>query len=111
MIIYYWAPCLNKVGTYKSTIHSAIALAKYSKKNKIRVINSCGEWNEQRDFFEEHDVELIDLGFNYFKYLPKLGFFGSRFSYLIIFITSFIPLLKIILNHRPDFLIILHCHY
>ena len=106
MIIYYWAPCLNKVGTYKSTIHSAIALAKYSKKNKIRVINSCGEWNEQRDFFEEHDVELIDLGFNYFKYLPKLGFFGSRFSYLIIFITSFIPLLKIILNHRPDFLII-----
>lgn len=106
MIIYYWAPCLNKVGTYKSTMHSAIALAKYSKKNKIRVINSCGEWNEQRDFFEEHDVELIDLGFDYFKYLPKLGFFGSRFSYLIIFITSFIPLLKIILNHRPDFLII-----
>ena len=38
--------------------------------------------------------------------MPKLGFFGSRFSYLIIFITSFIPLLKIILNHRPDFLII-----
>ena len=41
-------------------------------------------------FFEEHDVELIDLGFNYFKYLPKLGFFGSRFSYLIIFITLFL---------------------
>ena len=53
MIIYYWSPCLYKVGTYKSTINSAISLAKYShKKNKIRVINSCGEWNEQKEFFK-----------------------------------------------------------
>ena len=53
--------------------------SKIFKKNKIRVINSCGEWNEQRDFFEEHDVELIDLGFDYFKYLPKLGFLEVDF--------------------------------
>lgn len=105
MIIYYWAPCLNKVGTYKSTINSAIALAKYSKKHKIRVINSCGEWNEQRIFFEKNNVELIDLGFNYFKYLPKLGFIGSRLSNIIIFITSLIPLSKIMSNHKPDFFI------
>jgi len=29
--ILYWAPCLNKVGTYYSTINSAISIEKYSK--------------------------------------------------------------------------------
>ena len=107
MIIYYWSPCLNKVGTYKSTINSAVSLARYSKEyKKIKVINSCGEWNEQKNFFSENNIEVIDFGFNYFRYLPKVGFFGSRFSYLIIFITSFIPLLRIFIKDRPDYLII-----
>ena len=46
--IYYWSPCLNKVGTYKSTINSAISLAKYSKNYKIKIINSCGEWDDEK---------------------------------------------------------------
>ena len=49
--IYYWSPCLNKVGTYKSTINSAISLAKYSKKYEIKIINSCGEWNDEKKKF------------------------------------------------------------
>lgn len=107
MIIYYWSPCLYKVGTYKSTINSAISLAKYShKKNKIRVINSCGEWNEQKEFFQKSNVEVINFGFNYFKYLPKTGYLSSRFSYLIIFLTSFIPLLKVLSKEKPDYLVI-----
>ena len=37
--IYYWSPCLTKVGTYKSTINSAISLAKYSKNNyQIKIL-------------------------------------------------------------------------
>lgn len=107
MIIYYWSPCLTKVGTYKSTIHSMISLAKYSsKRNKIKIINSCGEWNEQKDFFKRSNIEVVDFGFNYFRYLPKTGFIGSRFSYLIIFFTSLIPLIKIILKEKPDYLIL-----
>ena len=45
--IYYWAPCLNSVGTVISTINSANAINQYSKKtNEAYIINSCGEWNE-----------------------------------------------------------------
>lgn len=107
MVIYYWSPCLEKVGTYKSTINSAISLAKYSGINrKIKVINSCGEWNEKRVFLNKNNVELIDFGYNYFKFLPKSGFIGSRISYSIIFLTSLIPLLKIFFRDRPDYLII-----
>ena len=29
--VFYWSPCLNKVGTVVSTKNSAIALAKYKK--------------------------------------------------------------------------------
>ena len=107
MIIYYWSPCLEKVGTYKSTINSAISMAKYSDiTKKIKVINSCGEWNEQKEFFKKFNIEVISFGYNYFKYLPKNGYISSRFSYLIIFLTSFIPLLKILLRNKPDFLVI-----
>jgi len=107
MKIYYWSPCLNKVGTYKSTINSAISLAKYSKKKReIKIINSCGEWNEQKKFLNKNNIQVVNFGYDYFKYLPKLGFFGSRFSYLIIFILSFIPLLRILIKEKPDYLVI-----
>ena len=47
--IYYWAPCLTKVGTYKATINSAISLSKFSKENiSVKIINTCGEWNSKR---------------------------------------------------------------
>ena len=47
--VYYWSPCLHKVGTYKSTINSAISLARYSKDiYNVKVINICGEWNEKK---------------------------------------------------------------
>ena len=60
--IYYWSPCLEKVGTYKSTVNSAISLAKYSNnKSLIKVINVCGEWDNERNKFYEYNIELIDL--------------------------------------------------
>ena len=90
--IYYWSPCLTKVGTYKSTINSAISLAKYSKNNyQIKIINACGEWNDCRELFSLNKIELIHFGFNYFKYLPKTGFVASRLSYLIIILSSIFP--------------------
>ena len=105
--VYYWSPCLNKVGTYKSTINSAISLARYSKDiYNVKVINICGEWNEKKKLFNENDVEVIDFGYNFFDFLPKKGFFSSRISYIIIIIVSIISLLKLLIRDKPDYLIL-----
>ena len=105
--VFYWSPCLNKVGTFKSTINSALSISKYSKeKLSIKIINACGEWNEQKDFFLQNNIQIINLGLDYFKYLPKLGFLKSRFSYILIFLLSFIPLLKLLRKEKPEFIII-----
>ena len=92
--IYYWSPCLNKVGTVISTKNSAISIAKY-KKNEFnaKLINACGEWDEYRTDLVKHGVDVIDLNIKYFRYLPKTGYIPSRLSYVIIFIFSFFPLL------------------
>ena len=104
--IYYWSPCLNRVGTLTSTINSAIAMSKYSKKTyKITLINSCGEWDNYYSKLNSSNIEVIDLGFKYFKYLPKEGYFKSRLSYFIIFLFSFMPLLKLLKKSKPDYLI------
>ncbi len=104
--ICYWAPCLNKVGTYKAVVNSALSLSKYSKNSfEIYIINACGEWDEEKNFFIKNNIKVINLNFNYFSYLPKIGFLNSRFSYLIIFILSIIPLFKFLSKIKPDFLI------
>ena len=51
--IYYWSPCLNPVGTIKSTLNSAIALSKFNKNYNIKIINACGEWNNHKNIFEK----------------------------------------------------------
>ena len=104
--IYYWSPCLSKVGTYTSTINSAISLSNYSrKKYQIKIINTCGEWNDSEALFEKNNVEVVHLGLNYFKYLPKTGYLGSRISYLVIFLTSMFPLIKLRRKDKPDFFV------
>ena len=106
--ILYWAPCLNKVGTYYSTINSAISIEKYSKGSfKPVIINVCGEWNESEDLLKQNNVEIIQFyKKNFFKYLPKNGFLRSRFSYLTIAILSIIPLIKFLNKNKNEILII-----
>ena len=105
--IYYWSPCLNKVGTVISTKNSAISIAKY-KKNEFdaKLINACGEWDEYKTELAKYGVDVIDLNIKYFRYLPKNGYIPSRLSYLIIFIFSFFPLLFLLKKEKPDFIII-----
>jgi glycosyltransferase involved in cell wall biosynthesis len=104
--LYYWSPCLSKVGTYKSTINSAISLAKFSKNRySVKVINVCGEWDEEKDVFKKNNIELVDLSFKYFKFLPKSGFLKSRLSNLIIVLLSLVPLTKLLKKNKPDYLI------
>ncbi len=104
---FYWSPCLNPVGTIKSTLNSAIALSKYSRDYEVVLINVCGEWNDYRKILNKNSIELIDLTFNYFKFLPKTGYIGSRISYILIFLISFFPLLFLLKKKKPN-TIILH---
>ena len=105
--IYYWSPCLTKIGTYKSTINSAISLAKYSKDLvSVKVINICGEWDSEIDFLKKNNVGIINLGLKYFNFLPKTGYIKTRFSYLVIIFFSIIPLIKLLLKKKPDFLLV-----
>ena len=105
--IYYWSPCLDKVGTVNSTINSAISLSKYYKSDfKVYLINSCGEWDDYEEIFSSNGVNIINFKLKYYKYLPKKGYFSSRFSYIIIFLLSLFPLLKILKKNKPDFIIV-----
>jgi len=90
--IFYWSPCLDRVGTIISTINSAISLSKYDKNNDVKIINVCGEWDQYKEMLNNNSINLVDLNFKYFKILPKKGFFSSRFSYIVIYILSFFPL-------------------
>lgn len=106
--VLYWAPCLNKVGTYYSTINSAIALQKYSRSNfKPVIINVCGEWNDSEILFKENDIEVIKFcKKNYFKFLPKDGFLKSRLSYIVIILLSIMPLVRLLIKNKDNLLII-----
>ena len=104
--IFYWSPCLDRVGTVISTINSAISLSKYNKNNDVRIINACGEWDQYKELLNKNSICLIDLNFKYFKVLPKRGFISSRFSYIIIYLLSFF--LYILLKKEQPKKIVLH---
>ena len=106
-VVYYWSPFLTKIATIKSVYNSAISLTKYSEKYKAIIINVCGEWNEEKKILEANSISCIDLvSFNYHKYLPKRGYFFSRFSLFVIVLISFIPLIILLLKKKPNFFII-----
>jgi glycosyltransferase involved in cell wall biosynthesis len=104
--VYYWAPCLDKVGTVKSTLNSAISLSKYSNRFNVSIINVFGEWDEYADILIQNRIRKINIFINIYSLLPKKGYFASRLSYIIISLISFIPLIFIIKKNKPDFLLI-----
>lgn len=108
MQIYYWCPFLTKIATIDAVKNSAIALKKYSNDSQnltVKILNSFGEW----DFFKNnnfnigvHEMQKI----NAYNFFPKNGLFYSRFTFIIIFILNFFPLLKLIKKQKPDYIII-----
>ena len=108
MQIYYWCPFLSNVATINSVKSSATAIKKYFGKtydNNVVILNSCGEWSFLKNNILNIKIENI-LPIDFYKYLPKLGFIQSRFSFIIIFLTNFFPLLFNIKKNKPNFLII-----
>ena len=104
--IFYWSPCLTPVGTIKSTMNSAVSISEYGKdKFKVTIINACGEWDDYINYFKEKNINVINLSFKFFRYLPKHGYLKSRLSFILIYIFCFIPLIKILLKNKPEFLI------
>ena len=105
--VFYWSPCLSNIGTINSTINSANGLNKYfNKKYEIYIINCCGVWSEYKEILYNKGIKIINLNFNYYNFLPKKGFFLSRISYLIIFLLSFFPLIRILKRYQPNFIIL-----
>ncbi len=103
--IFYWSPCLNPVGTVISTINSSLSISKYSQEFEVSILNTCGEWDKFRSEFTRENIEVLDIGPKYFKFLPKNGFIQSRLSYIFIFLFSFIPLLIILKKKKPNLII------
>ncbi len=104
--IYYWTPSISKVGTIKTTLNSAIALAKFQKDYEIKILNVFGEWSKYKVFLKRYNVEVEDLTFDYYNFLPKKGFLLSRLSYIIIILISLFPLIIFLRKKKPEFLII-----
>jgi len=106
--VYYWSPFLTHVATISAVIESAKSLKKYSKKYDPVIIDACGEFESYKKTLIENQIKIVNLTtIKYFKFLPKNGFFKSRFSYVLIFLFSFIPLYKVIKKKKPDYFI---CH-
>lgn len=104
--VYYWSPYLTNVATIKAVVNSAISLKKYSKKYEPFIINSCGEFDVYSEELKKNNVKMLNLIlFNYHKFLPTKGLIQSRFSFLMIFIISFLPLLFLVKSKKPDYFI------
>ncbi len=105
--IFYWCPFLNKVATVKAVINSCVGIKKYSNLNEPTILNAVGEFNEFKNKIKSENIDIIDLRKkNIYDKLPKLGFFKSRLSYIIIFFLSYRGLKNIIINKKPDYLIV-----
>ena len=103
--IYYWSPCLTHVGTIKSTLNSSIALAKYNSNYEVILLNVFGEWNTYKKYLNKKGIKVKNLSFSFKHLLPKYGFIQSRFSYILISLISFIPLLILLKKKKPDYII------
>jgi len=105
--IFYWSPFLVSIATPKAVVNSAKALKAYGENYECSIINFFGEFNSFQEDLKSKNINLINF-FNkkLIKFLPKHGKIQSRFSFILIFVLSFLPLKKLITNHKPDYLIV-----
>ena len=78
----------------------------YGSNYDVSVLNFFGEFNSQK-FNKTNKFNFINYyNLNLLKYLPSEGFIKSRFSFIVMFILGFFPLIKILKKKKPDYLII-----
>ena len=102
--LFYWGPFIDdNIGTKKAIFNSALAINKFSEKYKSTIINSIGEWDNDR---KNNLVNFLDFQNKNYKKLPRFGFIKSRISFIIIFIKCFWKLKKVLKKERPEYLIV-----
>tara|TARA_B100000959_G_scaffold118945_1_gene125069 strand:+ start:65 stop:1207 length:1143 start_codon:yes stop_codon:yes gene_type:complete len=106
MKIFYWSPFLSNIATVDAVTKSINSILTYDKYKKFKpyIIDATGEWD-----LKKHKVSNINIiklyNKNYFKNLPKGGYFKSRISQTLIFLLNFIKLKKLIKKENPEFFI------
>ncbi len=105
--IYYWSPFLSPIATPKAVINSATSLMRYSSSYESNIINFFGEFNFYKNQQKKEKIRFVDYySDKLVKKLPYKGKLKSRFSFIIIFLMSIFPLLKVLKKEKPDYLII-----
>lgn len=105
--VFYWSPYIGKIATVKSVINSAVSLKKdKSNYNIISIINCFGEWNQFKQKFKENKLSIINLQ-NLIRFqISSYGFLKSRFIFLATFFITYFKLKKIIIEKKPNYLIV-----
>ena len=103
--VFYWCPYLSHVATINNVINSAVSLAKYNKKYQISLLETIGEWQFAKSNLKTSNIHIEKLTKLTLK-SHKVGFIKSRIYLLYLFIVNFFPLLNILKNKKPDFIII-----
>ena len=104
--IYYWCPFVGNIATIKAVINSARSLVKYSnKKFSPLIINSCGEWDDYKEYFEKKKIRLKNFD-NFYSIDKNIsGYVKSRITYVKVFLSCFFLLKKLLKNDKPEYLI------
>jgi len=103
--IFYWSPITSQIATKKAVINSANSLLRYSSNYDVTIINVTGEFNKS-DFSSEN-IRIYNLNNKLLKkkFIGK-GFFRTRLEMIYIFLNSFFPLIKLLREKKPDYVII-----
>ena len=105
--IFYWSPSLVSIATNDAVINSAYSLSRYDASYKTYILNFFGEFERFKEKILKKNIKTIDhFNKSFFKFLPKHGKINSRFSFIIIFLMSFLPLKQLLKREQPDYLII-----
>ena len=107
--IMYWSPSLVNIATNKAVLNSALSLKRFKKKEQYEcsLINFFGEFDFSKGIAEDNKINLINcFSKKFYKFLPRHGKIKSRFSFVLMFFVSFLPLKNLIKRTKPDFLII-----
>ena len=104
MKIFYWSPFTSHVATIKAVINSAYGLNKCFK-IQTTLINALGEWKPFHKDIKLKKIKIINNKFNSSVNFTT-GFINSRIEFSRIFFNSFLFLKKILLQKKPDYLVI-----
>lgn len=103
----YWCPFISFGGIVKLVINSSISLSRYShKKFNLEIISFFGEWHSYSKNFLENNIRLVGyFSKNLKNYFFSKGYIFSRFTFIMIFLFSLVPLFKYLRKEKPDYLI------